>query len=405
MSASRQYEIVVFGASGYTGKLTAEYIAKSLPTDLRWAIAGRSTSKLEAVAAECKALNPDRIQPAIEISTLDGTDLAALAKKTTLLISTVGPYAIYGQHAFKACAENGTHYLDVTGEVAWVSEMITKYEKAATANGSIMIPQIGIESAPPDLITWSLVDTIREKFSSKTGEVVVSVDLSGTLSGGTLATALSYMDIFSLKQVAAAHSPYALSPIPGPKSSITPSLVTRIFGVRSIPDLGILTTALMGMTDAPIVQRSWGMLGGASGYGPNFHFTEYTKVRNHFYAIVTHFGIVLAFFLLSIPLTRKIGRRFVMQPGDGPTKESARKHWTEYRGIGKQDNASEKSPRAFCRARYDGVTGLLVAEAAISILRDGHKLSGGIYTPASLGQKFIDRLHSAGFKFEKKIYE
>jgi short subunit dehydrogenase-like uncharacterized protein len=101
--------------------------------------------------------------------------LSALSKKTKIFISTVGPYALYGEHAFKACAENGTHYLDVTGEIAYVWDMIKKYEKTAKASGSIMIPQIGIESAPSDLVTWSLVTLIRERFSAPAGEVILSV--------------------------------------------------------------------------------------------------------------------------------------------------------------------------------------------------------------------------------------
>lgn len=91
------------------------------------------------------------------------------------MIATVGPYAFHGEHAFKACAENGTHYLDVTGEVPYVAAMIKKYEATAKKSGAIMIPQIGIESAPPDLLTWSLVEMIKERFSAPTAEVVVSV--------------------------------------------------------------------------------------------------------------------------------------------------------------------------------------------------------------------------------------
>jgi short subunit dehydrogenase-like uncharacterized protein len=106
---------------------------------------------------------------------LNDKELSALAKKTKVLISTVGPYAIYGEHAFKACAENGTHYLDVTGEVPYVMNMIQKYDKTAKASGAIMIPQIGVESAPADLITWTLVNMIKEKLSPKTGEVVFSL--------------------------------------------------------------------------------------------------------------------------------------------------------------------------------------------------------------------------------------
>jgi short subunit dehydrogenase-like uncharacterized protein len=106
---------------------------------------------------------------------LNDEELSALAKKTTVLIATVGPYAVYGEHALKACAENGTHYVDVTGEVVWVWDMIKKYEKTAKSTGAILIPQIGIESAPADLVTWTLVNMIREKYSAPTAEVVVSL--------------------------------------------------------------------------------------------------------------------------------------------------------------------------------------------------------------------------------------
>lgn len=112
---------------------------------------------------------------AIEVCNLDDSELSALAKKTKVLIATVGPYALYGEPAFKACAENGTHYLDVTGEIPYVSKMIKKYEKTAKDSGAIMIPQTGVDSAPPDLITWTLAKMIREKLSAKIGDVVVSL--------------------------------------------------------------------------------------------------------------------------------------------------------------------------------------------------------------------------------------
>ncbi|KAG0647549.1 trans-acting enoyl reductase [Hyphodiscus hymeniophilus] len=424
MSASRQYDIVVFGATGYTGKLAAEHIVKSLPTDLRWALAGRSASKLEAVAAECKSSNSDRIQPyhsranaivtseltltAIEICELNDKDLTSLAKKTNVLINTIGPYSLYGEYTFKACSENGTHYLDVTGEVAYVADMIKKYEKTAQASGAIMIPQIGIESAPADLVTWSLVSMIREKFSAPTAEVTVSVhELSAKPSGGTLNTVLTLLDVYSFKQLGAANAPYALSPIPGPKTKSPKSLVTKLFGVRVVPDLGILTTSIGASADQPIIQRSWGLLGGNSFYGPNFQFAEYSKARNYLIAVMMHFGLMAGALLLAIPIFRQLARRFVYQPGDGPTKEEYKNDRFEYRGIASPDVQTANPPRAYVRAYFDGslyaFTGISLAEAAVSILRDGHKLSGGVYTPACLGQKFIDRLQNAGFIFEKKF--
>lgn len=96
-------------------------------------------------------------------------------KKTFVFITTVGPYSLYGEHGFKACAHAGTHYLDVTGEFPWTDKMIRKYEKTARASGAIMIPQIGIESAPPDLSTWALAKCLREQLGAKTKETFVTI--------------------------------------------------------------------------------------------------------------------------------------------------------------------------------------------------------------------------------------
>jgi short subunit dehydrogenase-like uncharacterized protein len=171
----REYDLVVFGATGYTGKFTAESITTHLPINLKWAVAGRSRDKLSQVVAKCKSLNPDRRQPETEVCNLDHHDLDALAKKAFILISTVGPFGKYGEYAFKACAENGTHYIDVTGEVPYVARMIKKYEVTAKASGAMMFPQSGIESVPSDLLTWSMASAIRSKFSAPVGDVTVSL--------------------------------------------------------------------------------------------------------------------------------------------------------------------------------------------------------------------------------------
>lgn len=171
----RQYDLVVFGATGYTGKFTAENVALNLPTDLKWAVAGRSREKLEKVVSQCKSLNPDRRQPDIEVVNLNGAELAALAKKTFVFITTTGPFGQYGEHAFKACAENGTHYVDVTGEVPFVARMIKKYEAAAKASGAKMFPQSGIESVPSDLLTLSLAKLVRERYDAPLKGVTISI--------------------------------------------------------------------------------------------------------------------------------------------------------------------------------------------------------------------------------------
>ncbi|RYO79010.1 hypothetical protein DL766_004559 [Monosporascus sp. MC13-8B] len=167
----RRYDLVLFGATGYTGLMTAEHIALHLPTDLRWAIAGRSVERLQNVVRECHGLNADRRMPEIEVWDLNDADLAALAKKT--FITTVGPFAKYGEDAFKACAEAGTHYLDCTGEAIWTLEMIQKYEATAKSTGACMITQCGVESATSDLMTYSIASLIRSELSAATSDVVV----------------------------------------------------------------------------------------------------------------------------------------------------------------------------------------------------------------------------------------
>ena len=175
----RQYECIIFGATGYTGKYTCEHIARSLPTDFRWAVAGRSEGKLGQVVEDLRSLNPDRAQPGVETAQLQKSDLVKLAKKTKVLISTVGPYHKYGTAVVEACVETGTHYLDCTGEVPWVYDMINAYHEKAKTTGAIIIPQNGFESAPSDLMCWSLVSHIRQTLGVGTTEAVQTIyDLS-----------------------------------------------------------------------------------------------------------------------------------------------------------------------------------------------------------------------------------
>jgi hypothetical protein len=162
------------------------------------------------------------------------------------------------------------------------------------------------------------------------------------------------MDTFSFKQLEAAHAPYSISPIPGPKTSNPNSLLTKIFGVRAVPDLGILTTSLWRVSDTPIVERSWGLLGGAAFYGPNFYFSEFSKSRNYLTAVMTHFSILVGSLFIAIPFMRTMARKYVYQPGDGQTKEQTRNDRIEYRGVATPDVKTPNPARAFCKARYEG---------------------------------------------------
>lgn len=167
-------------------------------------------------------------------------------------------------------------------------------------------------------------------------------------------TVFTLMDVYSFKQLGAANAPYALSPIPGPKTKNPKPWITKLFGVRVVPDLGILTTSIGASADQPIIQRSWGLLGGNSFYGPNFRWGEYSKARNYLTAVLMHYGLFAGMLFLAVPIFRKFARRFVYQPGDGPTKEEYKNDRFEYRGIATPDVQTANPPRAFCRAYFNG---------------------------------------------------
>ncbi|KAI9809420.1 MAG: hypothetical protein M1827_006856 [Pycnora praestabilis] len=419
--SARQYELVVFGATGYTGQLCAEHITTHLPTDLRWAIAGRTMSKLTALKDHLRTLNPDRLQPDVEIVSLNKEELHTLAKRTRLLITTVGPYYLYGTPVLGACASNGTHYLDVTGESPWVLEMIQKYDATAKANGAIIIPMIGIESAPADLVSLALVSFIKDQLSLPTKEIISSIyHLKGAPSGGTMTTVFGVFSHYSLSQISSASKSWALSPLPGPASTTPTPFLTLLTGVRTVPELGVLTTSISAKPNRAVVERSWGLQAQrGTSYGANFQYSEYANVRNVFVGALINMAYVVAAVCLAVPPMRWLLKKIAYAPGQGPTKDQTSTDLLEYRAIGYSDAptaAPATQKRALTTLKYTGglygLTGIFLAEAAMTILRDEdeslpEKLGGGgLLTPAMLGQGYVERLKRVeGFSLETRLLD
>ena len=338
---------------------------------------------------------------------MDPQDLHNLARKPKILVNTVGPYHLYSSPVVEACTKNGTHYLDATGESPWVLEMITKYHSTAKTNHAIIIPEIAVESAPSDMLAFALIQLIRKELSVGTREIVGCMyELKSTPSGGTVATALGLLDHYSLKEVAKSAGTWASSPVPriGPEDG--PSLLSKIFGVRKVPGLGTLTTSLAASPNVATVQRSWGLLDSGKLYGPNFTYHEYLGVRNTAIAVAVHFIFVFVSLAAAIPPIRWLAQRFSYLLQGSPGQETSNES-LEFRAIATADQNSPRPRRAFARLRWEGsvyyFTGLCLAEAAMLILNDGdlvQRLDGGILTPATLGQAFIDRMMRAGVKFE-----
>ncbi|EYE96500.1 uncharacterized protein EURHEDRAFT_411008 [Aspergillus ruber CBS 135680] len=413
MAADREFDIVLLGPTGYTGKLCAEHIVQSLPTNLNWALAGRNLSKVEGVAKELKELNPDRVDPAIIAVQLNREELQPLAQKTRLVINCVGPYHSYSTPVVEACASNGTHYVDATGETPWVRSIIDKYHETAKSNGAIVIPSVGIESAPADVLTWSTVKTVREKLSCQPRDVVSAIEEMKTsgASGGTLNTILTIVESLPASDLMKIADPYTLVASKPSRQIPNEPLISRILGIRSVRDLGTLTTCPSGTADVSIIHRSSTLM--PEFYGPSFFSRQFLRVRNAFVGAAVHLAFMAGIALILLPPVRTLLKRYIYTPGNGPTKEDSVNDRVEYRAIATADQDVPSPQRVFGKLTYDGsmyfFTGLLMAEAAMTILDNEEKVKkvsrGGIVTSATLGQEFVDRLEKVGCRIETQVFD
>lgn len=421
MASKRQYDLVLLGATGYTGKLTAEYITAHLPTNIKWAIAGRSQSKLQALVSELKTLNSSRTSPDVIATNISLSEMTSLAKKTKVLLNMVGPYHQFSAPVVQACAETGTHYLDVTGETPWVREMIQKHEAAAKNSGAIMIPEIGVESAPSDLIAYAAVGLVRRVWDCGVMDMIAAVyelKASGP-SGGTLASGIGLSGAYPRKVLTECFKdPFCLSPShlrPYTKETIYPRSpepntydrtgLQKFTGVWNYPRLGTLATSITAIPNTAIVHRSAGLT--PLYYGFNFSYEEYMAVSSPISGYIVHFTLVLFTFLLAIPPFRAIFAALApYKPGAGPTKEQSKNDAFEIRGIAVAEQLAKVPRKAMVTLRYEGgpyaLTALFVAEAAVILLQKEEEVKqkhgAGFLTPSCLGDPFVEAVEKAGVK-------
>ncbi|KAF2734764.1 hypothetical protein EJ04DRAFT_492775 [Polyplosphaeria fusca] len=415
----REYDLVLLGATGYTGKLTAEFISTNLPTDLKWAIAGRNAAKLQGVVDELQNLSRDRKQPDVEICSLDKAQLTTLAKKTRLIITTVGPYMFYGEPVLSACAENGTHYLDCTGEIPWYYDMVQKYHETAQRTGAIIIPQCGLDSVPADIMSFAVSNHIRKTLNASTLSVILTMYAAKSgVSGGTSSTALNLFSHYPLSHLLETLKPFSISPVrpTDPAKPPSSSLFYRLLGLQNIPELGgVQTTGPMASVDTCIVHRSWGLYHQSSdsslSYGPRFRFLEYMRARTTLAALVIKlgfgvFGVLMAFPLSRWLLTPLITKFVIPAPGEGPKKEDMKNDFMTYRALGIADSKGQEKVVGSLESKHGGygTTGLTLSAAAFVILKgdlantEAGRVGGGILTPATLGEPYVEMLREYGMK-------
>ncbi len=407
----RRFDLVVFGATSFVGRLLCEYLLAQYGSDgaLRWALAGRSPAKLEALRAELGA--PAAGLPCLVADAADEPSLRALCDRASLVVSTVGPYALHGEPLVKACAETGTDYCDLAGEVQWIRRMIERHEPAARASGARIVHCCGFDSIPSDLGVFFLQQESRARFGQPCARVAMRVRaLRGGVSGGTAASLLNVVreaaaDPALRRELA---DPYSLCPpSPGPRTR-----QPRVRGAQFDAASGSwVAPFVMSAINTRIVLRSHALLGAA--YGDDFRYDEAVStgrgLRGRAKAIAMAAG--LGGFLLAgaVPPARWVLQHWVLPaPGEGPGPEARRRGHFDLRFLGvTADGRRLQSKVTGDRDPGYGSTARMLGEAAACLALDlagARRLAGrgGFPTPASLfGSRLVARLcTNAGLRFE-----
>ena len=406
--ATRLYDLVLYGATGFVGRRAAAYLAQQRTRrKLRWAIAGRDAAKLAALRRELAADPASLTEPAIILAdSADTVAVGAMAASSRVLITTAGPFALYGDAIVDACVAERTHYADITGETVWVRRVIDRHHARAARDGTRIVPFCGFDSVPSDLGTLLLVRHIEHAFGAPCAEVKAYFRMAGGFNGGTLATNAHR---HASGEVELGRHPFLLNP-PGRHSPA--QLVSNQDPRDPRYDDAIGTWVapfIMGSINTRVVRRS-AALNAAWGepYGPRFRYQEFAAVDPPLAATK---AVALAAGLRSFerameyrPVRSLLGR-VLPKPGQGPSEQSMASGWFSTDLVGR--TADGRSARA--RIAYAGDPGNLatlriLCESGLALAFDGPKLPGGperggVLTPATaLGETLAARLRAAGFE-------
>ena len=391
---TKDYDIVIYGATGFTGKLCAKYLSENT-NDINWAIAGRNKEKLEEVKKEFSL--------DVDIFIAESNDEKALdniTQNTKVVLSTAGPFHRYSSNLVKSCVKNSSDYVDITGEFFWIREMIDLHHEEASSKGVRIVPACGYDSIPSDLGTFFA--------STKINEPIKRIESfhagQGGVSGGTTETGFSMGDLKLGKKM---NDPFVLNP----EKSV--SKEQKLLGSDSV---GLKKNSLinswtgpfiMAVSNTRVVRRSAALLElNQEGYGVNFTYQEHAFYKKFSTALLVTFVTLLFGLILSTPL-RKLIRPLLPKPGEGPSKETMENGFFDSFFSAEVGSGEKKLFRVHGKGDPGyKVTSKFVCESALTLIKERKKLPGGqgyggVLTPASgLGQPLIDRLSSNGVNFE-----
>ena len=399
MAAERDLDLVVYGATGFVGKLTAEYLAEHAPDGVRIALAGRSQEKLERVARE---LGVD--WPLITADSQDAGALRAMAESAKVVATTVGPYAKYGTGVVEACVAAGTHYADLTGEPLWMRKTIERFHAPAEQSGARIVHTCGFDSIPSDLGVLVLREEAGEELEDTT---LLVRGLKGSPSGGTLDSMKTSLDEVRAdpQKGKAVRDPYSLSPDRPAEPDLGRQSDVR--GPEFDEDLDTwLAPFVMADLNARVVRRSNALQDWR--YGRRFRYREATAMgdgatgRVKATALSAGLGAFVAG--MSFGPSRKVLDRVLPSPGEGPSEEAREKGFFRFEIHARTASGA----RWVCRVAAKGdpgykATALMLGEAGLCLALDEERLPAraGVLTPATaMGMPLVERLRAAGMTIE-----
>lgn len=408
MADTREYDLVLFGATGFVGKLTAEYLVGAAPESARIALAGRSLDKLTAVR---DGLGPKAAKWGLVVA--DSNDQAALdelAARTKVVVTTVGPYLRYGMPLVAACAKAGTHYADLTGEPLFIRDAIDAYHEQAAATGAKIVNSCGYDSIPSDLSVYQLYRRTVEDNTGELADTTLVASLKGGVSGGTIDSGRAMMEAIAAdpaKGKVLSH-PYSLSP----DKSMDPDVgrqsdqaLSRASAIDPSLD-GWVSTFVMAAHNTKVVRRSNGLLGWV--YGKNFRYREVMSAGKSRVAPLVAAGMaggivagMTAGALLSRAAAgRKLLDRVLPKPGTGPSEQARKSGWFSMKTFA-HTTSGAKYVATFVGSGDPGyqATAVLLGESGLCLAFDTDKQPdlAGILTPAAaMGDALTERLRAAG---------
>ncbi|MEU8461129.1 saccharopine dehydrogenase NADP-binding domain-containing protein [Streptomyces sp. NPDC029003] len=382
----RAHDVVLFGATGFVGTLTAEYLAEHAPAGLRWALAGRDLGKLERLRDRLAARHPHcAALPLLRADAGDAGAVRELAAATRVLATTVGPYVWYGAELVAACAEEGTDYLDLTGEPEFVDRMYVAHDARARETGARLVHACGFDSVPADLGAYFTVHRLPEGVPLRIDGFVRS---NALFSGGTLASALTALGR-GPQTLAAAHARRLHEPrVAGRRVSgpVGPPRFSRETGTWALP---------LPTLDPAVVARSAAAL---ERYGPDFRYRHYASVRRLPVALGGSAAMGATLALAQVPAAR----RWLMsrwEPGSGPGAERRARSWFTLRFVGEGGGRRVFTEVSGGDPGY-GETAKMLAESALCLALDAlPERAGQLTTAVAMGDALLDRLRKAGLRF------